>query len=32
VVWYLAVMSVVSIVFILLTREPKNNDLQTVRP
>ncbi|MDV8148732.1 MFS transporter [Arthrobacter sp. B10-11] len=31
VVWYLAVMSVVSIVFILLTREPKNNDLQTVR-
>ena len=30
VVWYLAVMSVVSIVFILLTREPKNNDLQTV--
>lgn len=32
VVWYLAIMSVVSIVFILLTREPKNNDLQTVRP
>lgn len=31
VVWYLAVMSVVSIVFILLTREPKNNDLETVR-
>lgn len=31
VVWYLAVMSVVSIIFILLTREPKNNDLQTVR-
>ncbi|MGY3378117.1 MFS family permease [Arthrobacter sp. TE12231] len=31
VVWYLAIMSVVSIVFILLTREPKNNDLQTVR-
>lgn len=30
VVWYLAVMSVVSIVFIVLTREPKNNDLQTV--
>ncbi|SFT58132.1 MFS transporter [Arthrobacter sp. ov118] len=30
VVLYLAVMSVVSIVFILLTREPKNNDLQTV--
>jgi MFS family permease len=30
VVWYLAVMSVVSIVFILLTREPKNNDLQAV--
>ncbi|WP_018774070.1 MFS transporter [Arthrobacter sp. 131MFCol6.1] len=30
VVWYLAIMSVVSIVFILLTREPKNNDLQTV--
>ena len=32
VVWYLAIMSVVSIVFILLTREPKNNDLETVRP
>ncbi|QCP00233.1 MHS family MFS transporter [Arthrobacter sp. 24S4-2] len=32
VVWYLAIMSVVSIVFILLTREPRNNDLQTVRP
>jgi MFS family permease len=31
VVAYLAIMSVVSIVFILLTREPKNNDLQTVR-
>jgi MFS family permease len=31
VVWYLAIMSVVSIVFILLTREPKNNDLQTVQ-
>jgi MFS family permease len=31
VVWYLAIMSVVSIVFILLTREPKNNDLQAVR-
>ncbi len=31
VVWYLAIMSVVSIVFILLTREPKNNDLQTVK-
>lgn len=31
VAWYLAIMSVVSIVFILLTREPKNNDLQTVR-
>ncbi len=31
VVWYLAIMSVVSIVFILLTREPKNNDLETVR-
>ncbi len=31
VVWYLAIMSVVSIVFILLTREPKNNDLRTVR-
>ncbi|MBT1001984.1 MHS family MFS transporter [Paenarthrobacter sp. DKR-5] len=30
VVTYLAVMSVVSIVFILLTREPKNNDLLTV--
>jgi hypothetical protein len=24
-------MSVVSIVFILLTREPKNNDLEAVR-
>ncbi|MFK4294975.1 MFS family permease [Arthrobacter sp. GAS37] len=32
VVFYLAEMSVVSIIFILLTREPKNNDLQTVRP
>lgn len=31
VVWYLAVMSVVSIVFILLTREPRNNDLRTVQ-
>lgn len=31
VVWYLAIMSVVSIIFILLTREPKNNDLQTVQ-
>ena len=31
VVWYLAIMSVVSIVFILLTREPKNNDLDAVR-
>lgn len=31
VVWYLAIMSVVSILFILLTREPKNNDLQAVR-
>ena len=31
VVWYLAIMSVVSIVFILLTRESKNNDLQTVK-
>jgi MFS family permease len=31
VVWYLAIMSLVSIVFILLTREPKNNDLQTVQ-
>ena len=31
VVWYLAIMSVVSIIFILLTREPKNNDLETVR-
>src|SRR6478609_5755226 len=31
VVWYLAIMSVVSIVFILLTREPKNNDLEDVR-
>jgi hypothetical protein len=30
VVWYLAIMSVVSIIFILLTREPKNNDLQAV--
>jgi MFS family permease len=28
---YLAIMSVVSIVFILLTREPKNNDLLTVK-
>ncbi|MET3812093.1 MFS family permease [Arthrobacter sp. UYEF3] len=28
---YLAIMSVVSIVFIVLTREPKNNDLQTVQ-
>ncbi|GAA4030009.1 MFS transporter [Arthrobacter methylotrophus] len=32
VVFYLAVMSIVSIIFILLTREPKNNDLQAVRP
>jgi MFS family permease len=32
VVFYLAAMSVVSIIFILLTREPKNNDLQTIRP
>ncbi|MFF2297384.1 MFS transporter [Arthrobacter sp. NPDC058127] len=32
VVFYLAAMSVVSIIFILLTREPKNNDLQAVRP
>ena len=31
VVWYLAIMSIVSIVFILLTREPKNNDLEAVR-
>ncbi len=31
VVFYLAAMSVVSIIFILLTREPKDNDLQTVR-
>ena len=31
VVWYLAIMSVVSIVFILLTREPRNNDLRTVQ-
>lgn len=31
VVWYLAIMSMVSIVFIVLTREPKNNDLQTVQ-
>lgn len=31
VVTYLAIMSVVSIVFILLTREPKNNDLLTVK-
>ena len=31
VVWYLAIMSLVSIIFILLTREPKNNDLQTVQ-
>jgi MFS family permease len=31
VVTYLAIMSAVSIVFILLTREPKNNDLQAVR-
>ena len=31
VVWYLAAMSVVSIVFILLTREPRNNDLRTVQ-
>ena len=30
VVWYLAIMSAVSIVFILLTREPKNNDLEAV--
>ncbi len=27
VVWYLGGMSIVSIIFILLTREPKNNDL-----
>lgn len=32
VVFFLAAMSVTSIIFILLTREPKNNDLQTVRP
>jgi MFS family permease len=31
VVTYLAIMSVVSIVFILLTREPRNNDLRTVK-
>ncbi|MDQ0635967.1 MFS family permease [Arthrobacter pascens] len=31
VVTYLAVMSVVSIVFIVLTREPKNNDLLTMK-
>lgn len=31
VVWYLAIMSLVSIIFILLTREPKNNDLRTLR-
>lgn len=31
VVWYLAIMSVVSIVFILLTREPRNNDLRAVQ-
>lgn len=31
VVWYLAIMSVVSIIFILLTREPKNNNLEAVR-
>ena len=31
VVWFLAIMSAVSIVFILLTREPKDNDLQTVQ-
>jgi MFS family permease len=31
VVTYLAIMSAVSIVFILLTREPKNNDLEAVR-
>jgi MFS family permease len=30
VVWYLGGMSVVSIIFILLTREPKNNDLTTL--
>ena len=30
-VTYLAIMSVVSIVFILLTREPRNNDLLTVK-
>lgn len=29
---YLAGMSVVSIIFILLTREPKNNDLESARP
>ncbi len=32
VVWYLAIMSVVTIVFILLTREPKNKDLEAPRP
>ncbi|MBB6403953.1 MFS transporter [Arthrobacter sp. AZCC_0090] len=32
VVFYLAAMSVVSIIFILLTRESKNNDLQALRP
>lgn len=32
VVLYLAAMSVVSIIFILLTRESKNNDLQAIRP
>jgi MFS family permease len=31
VVTYLAIMSVVSIVFIVLTREPKNNDLLTMK-
>lgn len=30
VVWYLGVMSVISIIFILLTRESKNNDLNDV--
>jgi hypothetical protein len=32
VVRYLAVMSGVSVVFILLTREPKNNDLAAIWP
>jgi len=30
VVWYLGGMAVVSIIFIVLTREPKNNDLATL--